>query len=345
MNKNMIFDAMEYIDDAMLEEVDALRCRRAERPVRTWARSLACAACLCAVMGSLLLYARYADGVAAEMDGANKFPSYGIEGGHDAPDGEGGCAEDSFTADTEMSAPSADEGTANGVTVPKTKIPSVGTESADMVPLFVWDGRVYAFYQVVSGHPELAGAYLGTASCEIDEWTDTDAYVDFSGTVSGRFYTVNGYDPSFMLCMKAEDGALTLFVNDNGITLHTGYDLFEHRLHVSGNYKAVQYLVSEKQYDAGQGKIKTLYSASRFWTAGVVKRFVKAMNDGEFLYADDVLPSGGASCLYRMLFCMENGTTVFLRLYEGGYVQCEALWSVCVKIDAAVFDELLASLS
>ncbi len=340
MNKNMIFDAMEYIDDEMIAEVDALRCQRTERPVRTWTRALACAACLCAVMGSLLLYARYASGMFGVMEESDGFPSYGIGGTHNTQDGKG-----DYTVDTEISDSSADEETANGVTVPETKIPSVGTEGADMLSLFVWNGRVYVFNQVVSGHPELAGAYLGTASGEIDEWTDTDAYVDFSGTVSGDFYTVNGYDSSFMLCMKAEDGTLTLFVNDNGITLHTGYDLFEHRLHVSGNYKAVQYLVSEKHDDAGQGKIKTLYSASRFWTAGVVKRFVKAMNDGEFLYADDVLPSGGASCLYRMLFCMENGTTVFLRLYEGGYVQCEALWSVCVKIDAAVFDELLASLS
>ena len=61
---------------------------------------------------------------------------------------------------------------------------------------------------------------MGTATGLIDEWTPKEGYVELAGSVSGDFYTVNGFDPTFLLCMKEDGDAIQLFVCNSGITLY-----------------------------------------------------------------------------------------------------------------------------
>lgn len=75
---------------------------------------------------------------------------------------------------------------------------------------------------------------------------EKNGYVDFAGSVPGDFYTVNGYDPSTMLCTKAEDGTVLIYFNDNGFTLYRGSDLSNDRLHLDNNYASVEY---QTRYD------------------------------------------------------------------------------------------------
>ncbi|MBR6708162.1 MAG: hypothetical protein IKL84_00625 [Clostridia bacterium] len=58
MIRDLIFDAMDYIDDDMLNEVGSLRMRGAPRRNRTWMRWASMAACLCLVMGGIWLSVR-----------------------------------------------------------------------------------------------------------------------------------------------------------------------------------------------------------------------------------------------------------------------------------------------
>jgi len=58
MNTDLIFDALDYIDDDMLEDVDALRTKKKAKPNRIWMRYASVAACLCVIIGAVYLLDR-----------------------------------------------------------------------------------------------------------------------------------------------------------------------------------------------------------------------------------------------------------------------------------------------
>lgn len=85
MNTDLIFDAMDYIDDDMLEDVDALRAKKKAKPNRIWMRYASVAACLCVIIGAVYLLDRtgmidtseVADEMAQEnMSGEDKVHNY-----------------------------------------------------------------------------------------------------------------------------------------------------------------------------------------------------------------------------------------------------------------------------
>lgn len=85
MNTDLIFDAMDYIDDDMLEDVDALRAKKKAKPNRIWMRYASVAACLCVIIGAVYLLegtgrmdtTEAADAMAQEnMSGEGKVHDY-----------------------------------------------------------------------------------------------------------------------------------------------------------------------------------------------------------------------------------------------------------------------------
>ena len=86
MNTDLIFDALDYIDDDMLEDVDALRAKKKAKPYRIWMRYASVAACLCVIIGAVYLLDRtgmidtteIADGVDQENSfaGEDKVHNY-----------------------------------------------------------------------------------------------------------------------------------------------------------------------------------------------------------------------------------------------------------------------------
>ena len=176
----------------------------------------------------------------------------------------------------------------------------------------------------------------------IDEWTKKDGYVDLAGSISGDFYTVKGYDPTFMLCMKCENGLVSTFVNDNDMILCTGADLFEDRLHLTGNYEAVKYQTRE-DWQRSTGIICQVEETA----LEVVEQFVDAVNKAPFLLTEDVPLEEGERNLYdreiyHMFFELKNGMTVHIRLFEGGYVRFHGLIPACVKVEEEVFAKMIA---
>ena len=59
MNKELIMDAMEYIDDELLEDVNTLRSGSPLKRSRIWMRYASAAACVCIVLGGMLFVSRF----------------------------------------------------------------------------------------------------------------------------------------------------------------------------------------------------------------------------------------------------------------------------------------------
>ena len=320
MNKDLIFDAMEYIDDNMLEDVNALRSGSPEKHNRIWMRYISAAACVCIVLGGLLF--------ASQFYNMKSYPESDGMDNEMMAEGAGGLSGNSDTANP-------------GVTIPKTEVSLKAGQTSDMLGFFIYESRMYVQYEWIQDHPELVGEYVGTCTGLIDEWTKKDGYVDFAGSVSGDFFTVNGYDPSDMLCMKGNDGSVMVYFNDNGFTLYRGSDLFNDRLHLDNNYSKVEYQ-TRHDWVKSLGNVKTLSDES----AGVIEAFVEELNKGSFMYTDDMpLDEGQKNIydreIYHLFFHMNNVMTIHLRLYDGGYVRFAGLIPVCVKMDTGTFNALV----
>lgn len=227
----------------------------------------------------------------------------------------------------------------NGVTIPKMEVflsKRDGVEM-DMLAFFIYEGRVYvSLGEIVDNNAEIVGEYLGTSTGMIDEWTPKDGYVDFAGSIEGDFYSVNGYDKEFMLCMKDSDGAVSIFYNDNGITLYQSSDLFEERLHLKGNYVQAYYQ-NDKEWNYGEE-----YHNVDSQDMNIIDSFVDALNSGSLVSVDgNETNMYSLNQIYHLYLEMNNGIVLHFRLYEGGYVRFEGVPGVRVKIDETRFNELI----
>lgn len=368
MKKETIHDALNFLDDEMIEAVDVLRKNKKQRKVN-WKMWGSLAAGICLLVG-ITIFAKYGlFGIQNETGGAMSDSaaesSEGVEMAAD-PVSEGKEAEESATEDsaakeaisendaevgkasgeesaTEESSGSVSSGQMqgskqDGVTIPAMEVDLCKNVSSDMAAFFMYTGRIYVQDEWIYDHPELVGEYLGTATGKIDEWTKQDGYVELAGSIEGDFYTVNGYDPAFMLCMKEEDGAVTTFINDNGITLYTGADLFEDRLKLEGNYDVVLWQDKEAFWyseEATQVRTEDL---------DFIKRFIEEINQAEFVYADEHAVDqlfDEETQVYHLIFEMKNGMTVDLEICEDGTVFYRRMSEVCVKIDASWYVKLV----
>lgn len=234
----------------------------------------------------------------------------------------------------------------DGVTIPMPEISlaksSSGAES-DMIGFFIYNGGCYMQYEWIDGNADLIGEKLGTATGLIDEWTPNDGYVELAGSVKGPFYSVKGYDPSFMLCMKQPGGTLCTYVRNTGITLKYGSELYKDRLCLSGNYTAVQYETKDS-WQQSRGEIFELggYDSE-------ITDFIRKLDTAEFRlwsslpeFDPDTQKPIGDTQLYQLYFRMTNGTTVHLRLYEHGYVLFDGLMDVYLQVPEETFNALIA---
>ena len=232
----------------------------------------------------------------------------------------------------------------NGVTIPQMKVNLSSSDgaAADMIAFFIYGGRSYVAYKWIKG-TDVVGEYLGTAVGLIDEWTSKDGYVELGGSIGGDFYTVNGYDSSFMLCMPEENDVL-LFVNNNDMTLKTGDDLYGQRLHLADRYVSV----------SAESRLSGDYNETRVFEIGdedseTLKNFVDALYAAPFMPREEIpLEKGDESIydreIYHVFFVTTEGIPIHLRLYEGGYVIFQKLFTVCVKVDTEAFDAMVAVL-
>ena len=306
--KDSILDSVGRIDDDLIERVDALRRKKNVKP--GWIRWGAAAACVCLVAGGTLLWAGQAN--------KGDMISCGI-----------GEAENSGIVSS-----------ADGVTLPKTDVSLSAKAAADMIAFFIYQGNCYVQYEWIDD-ADLVGEYLGTATGLIDEWTPKDGYTELAGSVRGPFYSVKGIDPGFMLCKKDDTGAVSTYICDNGITLKTGSDLYEDRLHLSEQIAAVEAETRDSWYNS-RDEVFRLDAEDE-----AIKAFITGLDRAEFIPWADVPAKEGMTStsiydteIYHVYFRLVNGMTVHLRLYENGYVRFQGLLSVCVQLPGDSFSAL-----
>lgn len=303
--REKLYDSLTNVREDFVEEAQA--ATSAKRPA--WVRWCALAACLCLLVAGTVVWKPWSQGGSK-------------------PAGP----------------PTSAAQTAKGITIPKAEVALSQTEgvAADMLAFFIYQGRCYLQYDRLDHGSGLVGEKVGTATGLIDEWTPAEGYVELAGSVSGDFYTVRGFDPAFMLCMKEEGDAVQLFVCNNGITLYQGSELFEDRLGLSDGLKAVTYEDEDSWYD-GKENLHTLDNLD------AAKTLIAAMDEAKFQLSDQAElyeeEDGGLSKeLYHVYCKLDNGVTVTLRLFQGGYVTFTGLPDACVQVPEATFDAFLAAL-
>ncbi len=218
-----------------------------------------------------------------------------------------------------------------GVTIPKMDVTLSSETQAEMLAFFIYHGNCYVQYDWQPYSADIIGERLGTATGLIDEWTPSDGYVEFAGSVEGDFYEVKGYDPSFMLCMQHPDGTASLYICNTGITLKYGSELYTDRLHLSENYVSIEYESRDSWY-SNKGERYRLEE-----TDDVIHKFIDELNSAEFIPRDVY----DGMEMYHLYFNMQDGTTVHLRLLQDGYVFYEGLLDVCVQVSEECYNSLL----
>lgn len=217
----------------------------------------------------------------------------------------------------------------------------------DMLAFFIYEGRSYVQDKYYKEGFSLVGDYVGTSVGLIDEWTKEDGYVDFAGSISGKFYEVKGYDPEFMLCMKFDDGAVETFINNNGISLGKGSDLIVDRLHLKDNVEKVSFKThkewNESFSDENNHVLPEEYDE-------LMERFLESFSSHNFVRMRDTsLDVNGLYSYqnneknYHLTFYTKDGLQFDFTLCEDGYVVFQGFHSVCVQIEEALYEELLAA--
>ena len=224
---------------------------------------------------------------------------------------------------------------------PKTISVKNGTE-CDMIGFFIYNGRWYTEYDVFEAGSVKIGEKLGTVVYGLDEWSEKDEYIELSGSAMGDFYGVEGFNTEFMLCMLPEDGRIRIFINDNGLTLKKGSDLYEKKFALSESYRTVEYQTYSDWY-YGADKMGRISEEN----AVIFENFVYGLNEGRFMLSKDAVENGLSSAneIYHLFINCESGIAVHLRLHDGGYVRFDGMLSICVKVDEAVFDSLISILN
>lgn len=234
----------------------------------------------------------------------------------------------------------------------RVKIPAVevlltqpNDMQVDMLAFFIYEGRCYVQDMYYKEGLSLVGDYVGTSVGLIDEWTKEDGYVDFAGSISGKFYEVKGYDPEFILCMKFDDGAVETFINNNGISLGKGSEVIEDRLHLNGNVEKVSFK-THKEWNESLSNEKHHFLSEEY--DELIERFLESFSSDNFVQITDTPLDKNRSYSYmsndknyHLTFYTKDGLQFEFVLYEDGYCSYRGLNSVCVQIDLSLYEEML----
>ena len=301
----------------------------AERRKRSGRRKIAavCLVCLCAA--------------AAAIVSANLPPAAPTVDPADASNPASAAA----PVSSEENAPSAAETYAvytDSIVLPEGE----SVVMADMMGCLVYQGKVYTQGEALRADEAgesraLLGEYLGEAKGTLSEWASQEDWAtEFASTYAGPVYTVNGYDPSFRLCLvqqTAEEGETLQFLeNLDGIGLNTGADLYDERLHLRDGTVRVLSLSHQDWNNGGYEKMCELSGLSaEQWEA-----FLSALRDAPFVKLTSKEHEGFYQSEPQGHLFLEqaDGTTVELRLFAGGYVGYPKMSWIFVWMPGEAFD-------
>ena len=168
----------------------------------------------------------------------------------------------------------------------------------------------------------------------------------------GEVFTMKGYDPEFRLCLyreeEGEDGKMyrvvDIYEQLYGITLRTGKDYFEEKLHLSENWEdwmgCYTVLLDESIPSYGV-EYRPLKNVSRQQK----EAFIKALDECQFVDLGDQFNQfyNGDVEEKEITFLMKDGTKVDLTLFEGGWVRCEVPGPYMLQLPEEIFNTIYDS--
>ena len=248
----------------------------------------------------------------------------------------------------------AEKQTDTGIYIPPVVLPETG-DGAESIGILVYDGGVYLcdkryVDQEIEQIEHLIGEYLGETSGSINIGAGRSEHSEkIASNLHGEAYTVKGYSPDFMLCVRSDERVnadfLWVLYRLNDITVAKGEDLFEDRLNMSERIISVQWQ-SHDDWNYERDNLQDISIKKSVW-----KNFLRELYKGEFkltynswegfyedkpYYINHLLETPNQTHLYINL---DDGTTIELRLCEGGYVVVFGFaWDYCVYMPCEAFD-------
>ncbi len=216
---------------------------------------------------------------------------------------------------------------------PMPEAPEAGM-AADMMGFFIHDGRMYTQTTQYVG-ASLLGERVASVTGDIDEWSGAEEYVEGASSVAGEVFAVNGYDEGFRLALVTDTGA-ELYDCLSGISLSSGADLFESRLHIENAVAAWCVADEDWEWELDSRRYIDLEALEPFVAtllASPMQDWGRGSENGDiydFDYAEAHL-------------CLElaDGAVVPLRLFENGCVKYDGSAArVCAYMPGAIFDEV-----
>ena len=295
MKPEKILDALDYLDDDLIEAADKLRS--APHQVRiSPSRTLAAVACVCAAVAATLIFARFIT------------PDISSDG-----------------ADTDNTDGAVE---AFGVTLDKIVIDESFANKSESIGYLCHNGRIYIPYREITHRDtsEVVGDKLGTITDVFAKKPYGDYYGELCGNMAYDVYTMKDYDEDFMLAVDV-DGSYYIYVNDNGMTLETGADIFADRFKLADGYSSVMMGMSgSTSYTEPIAPVNH----------STLDSFITALCNAPVV---DRSKMESIMVLASLQFTHNSGVDINVYLYEGGYVCLDVgmFSNVCVKLDADVF--------
>lgn len=226
----------------------------------------------------------------------------------------------------------------SGVSIPAIELPK-GGETAKMMPLFVYKGRVYTQSSTKidsSKVTNLLGEKLGKTKAGLDEWSNQDDYaVEFASSIGEvDVYSVNGYQKEFrLMTYDVSSGYAEVFECLNGVTISSGSEIVE-KLHLMNTEKA-----KSRTYDDWNTSTEKYTEIN---DKELLLSFISELNHSIPYLREDVdakLGNFQNNEQYKELtFSLTDGTNVTLWLVKEGYISYGN--TLYLKLDHEVFTKL-----
>lgn len=226
--------------------------------------------------------------------------------------------------------------------------------------MFIYHGRIYYRYNTFSQFSEFFGEKVATVKpFDFDVFSDheegeqgsdkTDPPVikasdyELCGTSVGNIYTVKGYDPEDVLCMRGMNGAVDVYICDNGFTDSSPDKLFEGVFRLSEKAAAVRYFSKDHEY----------YELGSEEYGDAISGLIEALNGAEWindLYSEesDFFDYSHYAEMTSQFLCipLDNGFSLAVYVYDKGFISFPNMFSSrLLKYDKSKLEPLFALMS
>lgn len=207
------------------------------------------------------------------------------------------------------------------VEIPTLQLPE-NSATADMIGLIIYKGKIYTQANTaidLKHAKKLVDEKIGVTKGIIDEWSNKELYkIELASQVEGQqVYTVKGYSENFrIMTYNPETDDAMFFEHLNGITIHSGKDLFS-KLKMEGHFTHSKWR-NHSDWDVETGNFTTLEHDK------IVNRFLATLNETKPLILteneDPYEDSLNDENFRELIITLEDGSKVSLILFKEGYI-------------------------